>query len=174
MPNKVEIGGVGDPSGMSPPRPGYVQVDLVAQPGIEVMADLCYLPFRDLDEIYMSHVLEHMDDTLVVPVLRSCRRALKAGGKLELFVPDLMAQFRKFLQAGQVERWGFFLKMIFGSQETAGQYHKTGFSCWRLAQCLSIAGFRDIDVKPRRRSERMLRIAGEQYVPKEVWAVAFV
>ncbi len=171
---KIEIGGVGDPSGMSPPREGYVQADAVAQPGVHVLVDITYLPFKGLDEIYMSHVLEHVKDTDVVLALRSCRRALKDGGRLELFVPDLMAQFRRFLQAGQIERWGFFLKMIYGSQETDGQYHKTGFSCWRLAQCLSIAGFRDIEVKPRRRSERMLRIGGEEYVPKEVWAVAFV
>lgn len=171
---KVEIGGVGDPSGISSPREGYVQADVVVQPGIHVLADISHLPFRNLDEIYMSHVLEHVRDIDVVPALRSCRRALRDGGKLELFVPDLMAQFRRFMQAAQIERWGLFLKMIFGSQETDGQYHKTGFSCWRLVQCLSIAGFRRIEVQSRRRKERMLVISGEEYVPKEVWGVAFV
>jgi SAM-dependent methyltransferase len=51
--------------------PGWVNVDATALPGVDVVADLeqCRtqrLPFEDdaVDELLLSHVLEHIDDTL--------------------------------------------------------------------------------------------------------------
>jgi SAM-dependent methyltransferase len=53
--------------------PGWVNVDAVALPGVDVVADLARcrtqrLPFADdsVDELLLSHVLEHIDDTLAL------------------------------------------------------------------------------------------------------------
>jgi SAM-dependent methyltransferase len=55
------------------PLPGWVNVDIAALPGIDVVADLdaCRthpLPFADgsADEMRMTHVLEHIGDTLAL------------------------------------------------------------------------------------------------------------
>lgn len=129
---------------------GYVQVDMYGD--TQVRADIRALPFRNLDKIYASHVLEHLADTDIVTALKSCRRALKPGGELEVFVPDLMWSMRKFLSTQAAgARWSLYNSFIFGSQEHPGMFHKTGFSARRLAECLVAAGFRTIETKRRAR-----------------------
>ncbi len=181
---KVEIGGVFDPSGgLNPPRPGYVQADAFMQPGVEVLCQVEALPFRNLDSIYMSHVLEHIAEAMVMPALQSCRRALKAGGTLEIFVPDLLAQMRRVLRAAEPNDflWGVLVPQIFGSHSEAGQGHKTGFSSWRLANCLRRAGFRRVETRRRLRRERTIAVLESQannavttpYLVMEVQGVAY-
>ncbi len=180
----IEIGGGFDPSGgLNPPRCGYVQVDAFMQPGVEVLCKVEALPFRNLDSIYMSHVLEHIAEAMVMPALRSCRRALKAGGKLEIFVPDLLAQMRRLLRATEPKDflWGLLMPQIFGAHYEAGQGHKTGFSSWHLANCLRRAGFRRVETRRRRRRERTIAVlesrannaAPTAYLVMEVQGVAY-
>lgn len=140
----VEIGG-GDET-----LPEHLRVDMYGSP--EVRADIRALPFRNLDRVYASHVLEHVPDAGVVVALKSIRSTLKENGVFEAYVPDLPWFFRRFLQSSGGQRWGLWNHFIFGSQEDEGQYHKTGFSVKRLSDCLIAAGFRQ--VKVRRTKER--------------------
>ena len=127
---------------------GYIQVDMYGTP--DVRADIRSLPFKNLDHIYASHVLEHLADADIVTALKSCRKALKPGATLEVFVPDLMWTLRKFLSAGSSgARWALWNSYIFGTQEHEGMFHKTGFSARRLGECLIAAGFRKVDTKHR-------------------------
>jgi len=68
------------------PFAGYVNLDLVPAPGVNVVADLDYddLPFRDdaFDEIYCSHVLAHMHRKSFHETLMELLRTLKQGGRL--------------------------------------------------------------------------------------------
>lgn len=71
-------------------RPGYVNLDLVTMPGLDMVADLeRRLPFRDdtFDEIFSSHVLEHVRD--LIPLLGELARICKPGGVLRIEVPHL-------------------------------------------------------------------------------------
>ncbi len=71
-------------------RPGYVNVDRVPLPGVDVVLDLeSPLPFRDgaFDEIFSSHVLEHVDR--FVPLMGEMHRVCAPGGRLRHFVPHL-------------------------------------------------------------------------------------
>lgn len=161
---KIEIGGGGHPC------EGYVQVDAFGQGGTfgegKIIADIRALPFRGLEEIYASHVLEHLPEVQVVAALKECRRALRPDGRLVVFVPDLIWFMRRFLNArSRTERWAIWGRMIFGSHEDPGMGHATGFSVRRLAECLQAAGFRKIETRNVKRDERhrIQEVYGEAY-----------
>jgi SAM-dependent methyltransferase len=146
MITRIEIGGN---EGV---REGFIQVDRYGKP--DIRADIRALPFRNLEKIYASHVLEHVPDADVVLALTSCRRALRPEGILEVYVPDLPWMMRRFLRAGsQGEKWSLWLRWLYGSQEHEGQYHRTGFSVKRLVDCLIAAGFRSVTAKRMKRKE---------------------
>ncbi|NUN93648.1 MAG: methyltransferase domain-containing protein [Verrucomicrobiae bacterium] len=70
-------------------KPGWVNHDLVALPGIDVVHDLRVFPWpwadEAFDEIHMDNVLEHLPDT--VRTMEELHRLLKPGGRLFLGVP---------------------------------------------------------------------------------------
>lgn len=121
---------------------------------VDVLADIRKLPFRHtVEHIYCSHVLEHIPDAEIVTALKSCRTALVEGGLLEIYVPDMPWTLRKFLAADYHEKWTFWNENIFGSQDTQGQFHYTGFSTERMRDCLAAGGFRKIEVKRLKRAQ---------------------
>jgi SAM-dependent methyltransferase len=69
--------------------PGFLGVDRDSYDGIDVMADLCALPFRDgvIDGILCEMVLEHVPDA--ASALGEFRRVLRPGGRIYLAVPFL-------------------------------------------------------------------------------------
>jgi SAM-dependent methyltransferase len=67
--------------------------------------DLTYnVPFRSksVDFIYSSHFIEHVPRESAIIMLNECYRALKAGGRLRLCVPDLSYAISLY-QRGQKE-----------------------------------------------------------------------
>lgn len=156
---KIEIGADRDT-----PQKDCLQVDMYDKKAA-VRADIRMLPFRNLDQIYASHVLEHLPDADVVMALKSCRRALREEGILELWVPDLLWTMRRFLKSGSHgARWALWNRFLFGSQENEGQYHRTGFSVKRLSDCLIAAGFRKVRVHRRKRNRGMVikEVSGQE------------
>jgi len=71
-------------------RPGWLNADRLPLPGVDVVLDLeSPLPFRDgaFDEVFSSHVLEHVDRFL--PLMGELHRTTAPGGRLRLVVPHL-------------------------------------------------------------------------------------
>ena len=71
---------------------GWINVDRIALPGVDVVADLCAgLPFaaRSLDAAVAIHVLQDLPWGDIAPALRELRRVLRGGGVLRLGLPDL-------------------------------------------------------------------------------------
>jgi SAM-dependent methyltransferase len=70
-------------------RQGYVNLDIIKRDGVDVVHDLNSFPYPfaddSFDEIYTSHVLEHVDD--VMRVLEELHRILAIGGTLIVKVP---------------------------------------------------------------------------------------
>ena len=64
---------------------GWINLDCVSLPGVDVVHDLAILPLpfkeEEFDEIQCQDVLEHLD---YIPVLREIYRILKKSGKLKI------------------------------------------------------------------------------------------
>lgn len=67
--------------------PGAYPVDISFQDGYSAM----HLPSNDLDYIFSSHCLEHLDDW--VTVLDYWKSCLKNGGVLFLYLPDYSQKY---------------------------------------------------------------------------------
>lgn len=70
-------------------RAGWVNVDIAPLKGVDVVCDLAEPPYpfaaAAADHVLMSHVLEHLEDT--VTVLEEVHRILRPGGTAEVVVP---------------------------------------------------------------------------------------
>lgn len=73
---------------------GTLGVDIVALPGVDVVADLTRgLPFRDnsISEIYTSHTLEHVDN--LPAVMEELWRVCKPNALVHIWVPHASCPF---------------------------------------------------------------------------------
>lgn len=70
-------------------KKGFINLDFVKQPGVDIVCDINKFPwpFKDneFDEIYASHVLEHVDD--FEKTLLEIRRIAKNNAILKVRVP---------------------------------------------------------------------------------------
>jgi len=115
-----------DIGGGEVPKEGFINVDAY-YPKAEVKAFADKLPYDDeiVDEIYSSHMLEHCGKYEIPKILSEWFRVLKHGGKLILPVPDLEWCCRYWLEHQSTE-WE--MDIIFGHQNSPGEFHKTGFN----------------------------------------------
>lgn len=97
--------------------PGWVNLDRVALPGVDVVADLnaCRsqpLPFEDdsVDEFLLSHVIEHIPDTLAL--MQELHRVSKPGATLTARTPygssDDAWEDPTHVRAYFIQSWGYF------------------------------------------------------------------
>jgi predicted SAM-dependent methyltransferase len=72
------------------PAEGFVTMDLVDMPGIDILHNANVFPYPIASEFYdyikANDILEHLDD--VVKVMEELYRILKVGGELFIRVPD--------------------------------------------------------------------------------------
>ncbi len=75
-------------------KEGYCNLDKVNLKGVDVVQDLesfpWDLPDNEFDEVYCSHVLEHVGDLL--SVMEEIHRVCKDGAKIKILVPYFSAQ----------------------------------------------------------------------------------
>ena len=95
-------------------RQGWINVDFMPGPGIDVVADLTSppLPFGDetVDEFLLSHVLEHIPDTL--SLMADLYRIGKPGATVTARVPygssDDAWEDQTHVRAYFLQSWGYF------------------------------------------------------------------
>jgi len=78
-----------------------MHVDKRALPGVLEVCDAweIFPNFRDVDEIYSRHMLEHLTSMEADRALRNWYRALKVGGQVHIVVPNLDFHCQQWLKA---------------------------------------------------------------------------
>lgn len=123
--------------------PGYVNVDIQAGPGVNVVADLRRLPWNDgtIDLVYSCAAIEHFGRREWVDVLREWARVLKPGGLLRLSTADFDAVVARYQESGDLQE---LLGLLIGGQKDDYDWHGMIFNFDELSRGLREAGFQDI------------------------------
>jgi predicted SAM-dependent methyltransferase len=134
------------------PLPGYINVDMRALPGVDIVAEAGNLPLEPgtLRELRSAHLLEHFpQEELRRRLLPYWFSLLAPGGRFTAIVPDGEAMVGQ-LAAGAY-RFDQFREVLFGAQDYAGDFHFNLFEPASIHALLHEAGFTDIDIPVRAR-----------------------
>jgi len=137
----------------------------VNEPGIEKVdaLDLEGYETDSVDEIYHSHLMEHLSYEETLAALAEWRRVLKPGGRLTINVPDMEYAAIQLLDmlghnvnnldhpTGIIKSKVFdtphkMMEIIYGNQDHEGEFHKSGYTTTSIAQLLKDNGFTDVVV----------------------------
>jgi predicted SAM-dependent methyltransferase len=139
---KLQIGGTA-------PAPGWTILNIQPGPHVDVVGDCVDLgrfASGSVSEIYTSHVLEHLGFRDELPrALAEWHRVLEPDGRLRVSVPDLMTLCRLFVDPNVSQRVrDYVVRVMYGSQEDAHDFHKMGFTLESLTAHLQAAGFHKV------------------------------
>lgn len=105
----------------------FISVDLYA-PEADLGLDLTRkLPWPDnsVDNIYSSHLVEHLSRSEWEQARKEWARVLKPGGTIEIRCPNIVLVCERFLRDPKSER---LMQQLYGLQTNEGEYHKNGFT----------------------------------------------
>lgn len=126
---------------------GYLNVDRRALPGVDIVAEVDDLPFKEgeVDEIFSAHLLEHFpQEQLRRVVLHHWIRLLKSGGQFRAVVPDAQSMIKGYADGSYP--YASLREVTFGSQDYDGDFHFNMFVPDQLCKLLSDVGFQDIEL----------------------------
>jgi predicted SAM-dependent methyltransferase len=131
------------------PKEGWKILNIQPGPAVDFVGDCVDLSqFKDnsVAEIYLSHVLEHLDYQKEAHVaLQGFKRVLVPGGKLMIGVPDLDVLCHLLIAPFLNPEAKFFvMRMIYGGQMNPHDYHKAGYNFLFLHSFLTQDGFTQI------------------------------
>lgn len=130
-------------------REGWLILDSEHREHVDHLGDcrnLAFLADQSCEEIYASHVVEHLGyDRDVGVALKEFHRVLAAGGRLRLSVPDMDTLCGLFVhpEVDINERFQI-MRMMFGGRLNGADVHLTGFNFAFLRDFLNRAGFCNI------------------------------
>ncbi|CAK4121968.1 unnamed protein product [Aphanomyces euteiches] len=128
-------------------REGWSIVNIEPMPFVDFVRDMKDLHgLEGATAIYSSHTLEHcaygVDTNEVGATLAEWFRVLKPGGALFLSVPDLSVLAELFIDPSLTSQEKYHvMRMIYGGQTDAHDYHKVGFDYDILNGYLTAVGF---------------------------------
>jgi len=124
-----------------------INVDKRKLKGINVIADVEYLPFKEscADYILASDIIEHFPIDKTKAILWGWNRSLKIGGILELRCPNLRAICKKYID--RVHNTKLTSWLLYGGQDYALNFHYVGFDKEWLSSLLEECKFQIISYK---------------------------
>jgi predicted SAM-dependent methyltransferase len=121
---------------------GYRNLDAFGNP--DEYADITDLKYENVDEIMAIHVFEHFWPEDALKILGNWHKALKAGGKLILEMPDL----QKILEHFKAPELNLTLTMfaLYGGdrERRIENLHKWAWTFNSLKPLFEQAGFKDV------------------------------
>lgn len=130
-------------------REGWKILDAEKRPEVDFVKDIRDLgEFEDEScaEIYVSHVLEHVAQGEVLPVLGELHRLLIPEGRLYLAVPDteVLATLMIDPALDPAEKFEV-MRLMYGEQATPSDFHSVGFTFDFLVNSLAAVEFSSVE-----------------------------
>jgi len=127
---------------------GWHILNIQPGPSVDIVGCVTSIPCEteSVDEIYASHVCEHLSyQNELAIALAEMFRVLKPGGRLMVSVPDLDILCRLFISPHLSEQDRYhIMRIMMGGQTDPHDFHKAGFTETILAAFLSNAGFAEM------------------------------
>ena len=123
---------------------GWIHVDIINYDHVDIVTEIEHLSSIDsnsVDEIYVSHTLEHIGRRQFYSALNRWYECLKSGGILRVAVPDFEAVVNRYQVEGNLEE---LLGMLVGGQRNEYDHHKMVFDFKLLSNAMKDIGFIDI------------------------------
>ena len=129
-------------------KEGWKILNIQKKPDIDFIGNINNLDQFDdesCDEIYASHIIEHVDQKTVLNTLKGINRILKKNGKFYISVPDMDSLCHFFISPLANKKIKFHvMRMIFGGQVDEYDYHYFGWNYEFLNDYLTQAKFSEI------------------------------
>ena len=110
------------------------------------ISDLSQFENSSVDEIYASHVVEHVNQKNIKKTLIGIHRVLKSNGKFYVSVPDMEVLCRIFIDDKAPPKVKFHvMRMMFGGQTDEYDFHYFGWNFQFMKDFLIGAGFKKIE-----------------------------
>ena len=127
---------------------GYTGVDKFATPAVDIITPAHKLGmFEDgtIDEIYTSHMIEHLPPDEFYAALVEWHRVLKVGGTVRIRCPNFELYAKEWLGGNYAYRWGLVIIKILGHQDRGqGMLNRNGFTVRRLKALMEMYGFETV------------------------------
>jgi predicted SAM-dependent methyltransferase len=130
-------------SGQRPFGKGWTNVDKQAKWNPDVLADGASLPMFEegsADIICLHHVLEHFGCGEAESLLKECHRILCVGGRLLVFVPNMVA-LSNMWHSAQMDTQLYMTNVYGAYHGDEADRHKWGYDSKSLHKTLLNAGF---------------------------------
>ena len=96
----------------------------------------------NIEEIYISHALEHCKRSEIIPVILEFNRILKIDGVLRVAVPDFEKVVKMYLKNRDMSE---LIGHLSGGQKDELDFHYIIFDVYILQKLLNACGFDDIE-----------------------------
>jgi predicted SAM-dependent methyltransferase len=111
-------------------KEGWKILNIKKMPGVDFIGDITDLSQFDdesLEEVYASHVLEHVGITKIKSTFEGIYRVLKKGGKFYISVPNLDTLAQLFVKTPDAKTKKDIMAMIYGGQTDSYDFHYSGY-----------------------------------------------
>ena len=139
---KINIGG-------ETKKDGWKNLNVQKKPDVDIVGnieDLSQFEDESIEEIYASHIIEHVDQKKIQNTFKGIFRILKKEGKFYVSVPDMDVLCHFFVSPLADKKIKFHtMRMIFGGQVDNYDYHYFGWNYAFMNDYLRDVGFLKIN-----------------------------